>query len=70
MTQVVQLDDLQVQVFFMQKEQEEQVLEEKPLGPPPGPWVSTLQKSPTLLKVCCGEYDEAGSPIRLLFDSV
>ena len=60
MTQVVQLDDLQVQVFFMQKEQEEQVLEEKPLGPPPGGFVSTL------LKGCCGI--EASS-IRLLFES-
>ena len=60
MTQVTQLDDLQVQVFFMQKEQEEQVLEEKPLGP--GGFVSTL------LKVCCGEKDKA-SAIRLLFES-
>ena len=64
MTQVTQLDDLQAQAFFMQKEQEEQVLEEKPLGPPPGGFVSIL------LKVCCGEYEEAGSSIRLLFDSV
>ena len=47
MTQVTQLDDLQAQVFFMQKEQEEQVLEEKPLGP--GCLVSTL------LKVCSCE---------------
>ena len=45
--QVTQLDDLQAQVFFMQKEQEEQVLEENPLGP--GCFVSTL------LKVCSCE---------------
>ena len=56
MTQVTQFDDLQSQVFFMQKEQEEQVLEEKHLGPPPGC---------TLLKVCC---DIKGFAIRLLFE--
>ena len=63
MTQVAQLDDLQVQVFFMQKEQEEQVLEEKPLGPPPGGFVSTL------LKICCDEYIDASAIRSFLFES-
>jgi len=39
------LEDLQAQVFFMQKEQEEQELEEKPLDEkPPGGFESTLPK--------------------------
>ena len=62
---MAQSEDLQVQLFFMQKEQEEQVLEEKPLGEnPPGGFVSTL------LKVSCDGYNDEGSTIRLLFESV
>ena len=39
------MEDLQAQVFFMQKEQEEQELEEKPLDEkPPGGFESTLPK--------------------------
>jgi len=39
------LEDLQPQVFFMQKEQEEQELEENPLDEkPPGGFESTLPK--------------------------
>ena len=47
---MAQSEDLQVQLFFRQKEQEEQVLEEKPLGSQPSGFVSTL------LKGCCDLY--------------